>query len=94
MTVLQQPFVFLRLLGSDIMADISTTTVGVADLRDLLAEASELAVLDVRELGVHIEAGHILLSAPLPLSLLELRIASLVVPVPGRATIAETDCIS
>ncbi|MGZ5908466.1 MAG: rhodanese-like domain-containing protein, partial [Reyranella sp.] len=55
----------------------------VAELVALLEQPSELAVLDVRELGVHVEAGHILLSAPLPLSLIELRIASL---VPRRST--------
>jgi rhodanese-related sulfurtransferase len=50
----------------------------VAELVSLLASREELAVLDVRELGVHIEQGHILLSAPLPLSQLELRIATFV----------------
>ena len=53
------------------------------DLVVLLARPSELAVLDVRELGVHIEAAHILLSTPLPLSQIELRIGSL---VPRRTT--------
>ncbi len=48
------------------------------ELVDLLARPDELAVLDVRELGVHDSAGHILLSVPLPLSRLELRIAQLV----------------
>ena len=55
-----------------------TTWIEVADLVGLLQQPAELAVLDVRELGVHVEAGHILLSAPLPLSRLESRIASLV----------------
>ncbi|MFO1079756.1 MAG: rhodanese-like domain-containing protein [Reyranellaceae bacterium] len=48
----------------------------VAELLALIAAREELAVLDVRELRVHIEQGHILLSAPLPLSQLELRVAS------------------
>jgi|FEC22Drversion2_1045045.scaffolds.fasta_scaffold00776_6 rhodanese-related sulfurtransferase len=52
--------------------------IAVDELVTLLAQPAELAILDVRELGVHVEAGHILLSAPLPLSLLEIRIASLV----------------
>ena len=52
--------------------------IDVPELVALLAEASELAVLDVRELGIHVETGHILLSTPLPLSRIELRIASLV----------------
>lgn len=57
--------------------------IDVTELVALLAEPSELAVFDVRELGVHVEAGHILLSTPLPLSRIELRIASL---VPRRNT--------
>jgi rhodanese-related sulfurtransferase len=55
----------------------------VTDLVGLLQQPAELAVLDVRELGVHVAAGHILLSAPLPLSRVESRIASL---VPRRST--------
>ena len=57
--------------------------VSVTELVALLSRPDELAVLDVRELAVHVEAGHILLSAPLPLSQLELRIAAL---VPRRST--------
>ena len=52
-------------------------------LRDWLVDGAEIAVLDVREVGVHTTAGHILLSTPLPLSQIELRVASL---VPRRST--------
>lgn len=64
-------------------APAGTIWIEVTDLASLLQQPAELAVLDVRELGVHVEAGHILLSAPLPLSRLETRIASL---VPRRST--------
>lgn len=64
-------------------AAAGTVWIEVVDLVSLLQQPAELAVLDVRELGVHVEAGHILLSAPLPLSRIESRIASL---VPRRST--------
>ncbi|BAZ02536.1 rhodanese domain protein [Tolypothrix tenuis PCC 7101] len=48
------------------------------ELRGLLVDGEELAVFDVRETGVHSRDGHILLSVSLPLSHLELSIASLV----------------
>jgi len=57
--------------------------IGADELVARLAEPGEIALLDVRELGVHDQAGHILLSVPLPLSQLELRIAAL---VPRRST--------
>jgi rhodanese-related sulfurtransferase len=63
--------------------DAPTQQVAAEALVALLAQPNELAVLDVRELGVHDSAGHILLSVPLPLSRLELRIAQL---VPRRDT--------
>ncbi|BAY34540.1 rhodanese-like domain protein [Nostoc carneum NIES-2107] len=53
------------------------------ELRGLLLDGGELAVFDVRETGVHSRDGHILLSGSLPLSHLELSIASL---VPRRQT--------
>lgn len=54
-----------------------------ATLRTWLGDGQEIAVLDVREVGVHTTAGHILLSTPLPLSHIEMKIATL---VPRRAT--------
>ena len=53
------------------------------ELRGLLLDAGELAVFDVREIGVHSRDGHILLSVSLPLSQIELLIAAL---VPRRQT--------
>src|SRR4051794_20222103 len=52
-------------------------TIGPADLVRRLKSTEEIAVLDVRELGVHDQSGHILLSAPLPLSHIEQRVAAL-----------------
>ena len=69
--------------GHEASAAGGLSQVSADELVALLAQPSELAVLDVRELGVHIEAGHILLSVPLPLSQIELRIGSL---VPRRNT--------
>ena len=48
------------------------------ELRGLLLDAGELAVFDIREIGVHSRDGHILLSVSLPLSQIELLIAALV----------------
>jgi rhodanese-related sulfurtransferase len=52
-------------------------------LRALLATGAEYAVIDVRETGVHSRDGHILRSVSLPLSRLELRVATL---IPRRNT--------
>ncbi|GGF58500.1 sulfurtransferase [Azorhizobium oxalatiphilum] len=54
-----------------------------AQLRDAIAGSGEIAILDVRDEGVRSRDGHILQSVPLPLSLIELRIATL---VPRQAT--------
>ncbi|XYD12449.1 rhodanese-like domain-containing protein (plasmid) [Methylobacterium sp. NMS12] len=51
--------------------------VSPSDLVQQLRSPGEIAVLDVREVGVHDAQGHILLSAPLPLSHLEQRAATL-----------------
>jgi hypothetical protein len=58
-------------------------TISPDALRQRLNEPDELAVLDVREIGIHARDGHILLSVPAPFSTLELRIAAL---VPRRRT--------
>lgn len=52
-------------------------------LRSWLLDGAEIAVMDVREVGVHTTAGHILLSAPVPLGQLEMKVAAL---VPRRST--------
>jgi rhodanese-related sulfurtransferase len=46
------------------------------DVKALLADRAELAVIDVRETGVYSRDGHLLRSLTLPLSRLELEIAS------------------
>ncbi|MCB4768638.1 hypothetical protein LGR54_08495 [Ancylobacter sp. Lp-2] len=57
--------------------------ISVPDLHNLLTSENEVALLDVREEGVHSTEGHIFLSASAPLSRLEVRIGIL---VPRRAT--------
>ena len=54
------------------------TPIDPATLRAQLADGAEIAVLDVREVGVHTTAGHILLSTPLPFSQIEMKVAALV----------------
>lgn len=56
--------------------DIHTTT--AQELRVWLKDGQELALIDVREAGVHARDGHILLGINLPLSGIELRIGALV----------------
>lgn len=55
----------------------SAPRISPRDLAERLKRRDEIAVLDVRELGVHIESGHILLSVPMPLSHVEQRAATL-----------------
>jgi len=50
--------------------------VDVAELVHILSGSAEHAVLDVREEGEHSRDGHIILSALLPLSRMELRVAT------------------
>lgn len=59
-------------------ADLSLKTVTVEEIRKRLGESAEGALVDVREEGVHSRDGHILLSASLPLSRIELGVAALV----------------
>jgi rhodanese-related sulfurtransferase len=74
--------------GNAIMADAISITAQA--LRSLLASNSEYAVLDVRETGAHSRDGHILRSVSLPLSKLELLIATLV-PRPNTEIILYDD---
>ncbi|MDM0086691.1 rhodanese-like domain-containing protein [Variovorax sp. J2P1-31] len=57
-------------------------SVSVARLLEWIREGGELALVDVREEGVIARDAHLLLSVPLPLSQLELRVARL---LPRRA---------
>jgi rhodanese-related sulfurtransferase len=61
---------------------MDTLSVAPRDLRELLADGRELALLDVREEGVF-AAGHLLTAACAPLSRLEMRLDAL---VPRRGT--------
>lgn len=58
-------------------------TVSAWQLRQMLDDGGELAVLDVREEGVYSQDGHLLLVSNVPLSVLELRLPTL---VPRKAT--------
>ena len=62
--------------------EILSPLVGAPELRAMLADGAELALLDVREEGVFAR-GHLLTAACVPLSQLELRLEAL---VPRRAT--------
>jgi rhodanese-related sulfurtransferase len=59
--------------SSDVFA-----TITAQELRERLKSYDELAVIDVRDGGLHSSDGHILLSVSLPLSHLELRAAALI----------------
>ncbi|HEY0522778.1 MAG TPA: rhodanese-like domain-containing protein [Stellaceae bacterium] len=61
---------------------ISAPEVPPGELKAMLGDGAELAVLDVREEGLFAQ-GHLLLAASLPLSRLEIRLAAL---VPRRGT--------
>jgi rhodanese-related sulfurtransferase/predicted metal-dependent enzyme (double-stranded beta helix superfamily) len=60
------------------------------ELRALIAAAGELAILDVREEGVHAR-GHLFLAASAPLSQLELRIRRLVPHPATRIVLVDDD---
>ena len=62
--------------------EIFSPLVSAAELREMLGDGRELALLDVREEGVF-AAGHLLTAACLPLSRLELRLEAM---VPRRET--------
>ena len=56
---------------------VSTKLIKPEDLRRMLDDVGEIAVLDVREEGVYARDGHILLAANLPLSHMEMRVQAL-----------------
>ena len=53
------------------------TSIKPADLRRMLDDGKEIAVLDTREEGVFSRDGHLLLASSMPLSHLEMRVAAL-----------------
>ncbi len=66
-----------------------TKTVSVAQLRQMFDDGGELAVLDVREEGVYSRDGHLLLVSNVPLSVLELRVRSLVPRLATRVVVCD-----
>jgi len=60
------------------------------ELRAMIAEGGELAILDVREEGVHARA-HLFLAASAPLSTLELRIARMIPRLATRIVLVDDD---
>ncbi|MDO9711451.1 rhodanese-like domain-containing protein [Paracraurococcus lichenis] len=74
------------------LASTSTLTIDATTLRTLLVDPGvEIALLDAREAGVHARDGHILLSVSLPLSQIELRVASLVPRRNTRVVVYDAD---
>ncbi len=70
--------------------DIWCTRITAPELRALIASRSELAILDVREEGVH-SRGHLFLASSAPLSSLELRIGRLVPRLKTRIVLVDDD---
>lgn len=64
--------------GSTDPLDAPVSELDAHTLRARFAGRDEIAVIDVRETGVHTRDGHILRSVSLPLSHLELRVAGLI----------------
>jgi rhodanese-related sulfurtransferase len=71
------------------MSNGSSGEVSVAELRAILADGGESALIDVREEGTYSEQGHILLSVPLPLSWLELRAPVLIPRLDTRIIVTD-----
>ena len=70
--------------------EIYCPRIAPAELRALLAAGGELAILDVREEGVH-SRGHLFLATSAPLSHLELRIGRLVPRLESRIVLVDDD---
>ena len=70
--------------------EILAPLVGPRELRAMLAEGEELALLDVREEGVFAR-GHLLIAACVPLSRLELRLVGLVPRRDTRVVLCDDD---
>jgi rhodanese-related sulfurtransferase len=73
------------------MAGHGIVTVQVAELRAILADGAEVALIDVREEGAYAEDGHVLLSVPLPLSWIELRAPALIPRLGTRIVVTDAD---
>ncbi len=70
--------------------EIYCTRIGAQELRELIASGEELAILDVREEGVHAR-GHLFLATSAPLSQFELRIGRLVPHLGTRMALVDDD---
>jgi len=70
--------------------EIYCTRIEASELRALIAAGSELAILDVREEGVHAR-NHLFLATSAPLSHLELRIGRLVPRLVTRIVLVDDD---
>ena len=70
--------------------DIWCPRIAAPEVRALLASGQELAILDVREEGVH-SRGHLFLASSAPLSHLELRIGRLVPRLGTRIVLVDED---
>ena len=70
--------------------DIWCPRIAAPEVRALLASGRELAILDVREEGVH-SRGHIFLASSAPLSHLELRVGRLVPRLSTRIVLVDDD---
>ena len=70
--------------------EIHCTRIEPQELRTLIASGGELAILDVREEGVHAR-GHLFLATSAPLSQFELRIARLVPRLGTRIVLVDDD---
>jgi rhodanese-related sulfurtransferase len=73
------------------MLSHSAAVIPVAELRAILADGDEVALIDVREEGAYSEDGHILLSVPLPLSWIELRAPALIPRLGTRVIVTDAD---
>ena len=70
---------------------MNTPFINPEDLRHMLDDGAEIALLDVREEGVYSRDGHILLASNLPLSHLEMRAAALLPRKSVRIVVCDTD---
>jgi len=66
-----------------------TKTKTPQQLRQMLDDGSEIAVLDVREEGVYARDGHLLMVSNVPLSVLELRVCALVPRLATRIVVCD-----
>ncbi|RPJ46196.1 MAG: thiosulfate sulfurtransferase, partial [Betaproteobacteria bacterium] len=64
-------------------------TITPQQLRQMLDDGGEIAVLDVREEGVYARDGHLLMASNVPLSVLELRVRALLPRLATRIVVCD-----